>query len=465
MDAQQRHDVQGGVQGEVPKGFKFFLFASPQMALATLGLPIVIYLPAYYAGPLGLGLAATGFIFMAARFWDVFIDGLIGWGIDRYPTRWGRRKVWMLLATPLMVACTLAICFPPAGAGAVWLLVLLVLLYVWWAFIQLAHYAWAAELSDSYDARSTILGRMQIVYFAGLLLVLTGPIVVAAMTGDSSLEAKVQSMGLYAAVLLPVTVLAALWAAREPAAPRRAETALGFVAGMKLAAANPALLRVLAVDLLAGLASGSASGLFVFVAAELFRLEGAARIGSVVLDPGLLLICNFLGAFLGVPLWLKLSYRIGKHRAVAVSAIVAGVAFVSTLALPPGQFGLAAIFFLVNGVAFGAAPFLDRAILADVVEMDQATSGEQRTGLFFALMTMTNKIGYALPVGVLFPVLGWIGFNPAGGNGPEALAWLAGLYVGVPVACKLAIVALMWNFPITRETLDASRASQAGAAA
>jgi Na+/melibiose symporter-like transporter len=448
----------GGDREDIPRGWRFFLFASPQLALATLGLPIVIYLPAYYAGPLGLGLTATGFIFMAARFWDVFIDGVIGWGIDRFPTRWGRRKVWMLLATPLMVACTLAICFPPAAAGAAWLLVLLVLLYLWWAFVQLAHYAWAAELSDSYDQRSAILGRLQIVYFAGLLLVLTGPIIAAMLIGDASLEAKVQAMGLYTAVLLPVAVLAAVWAAREPPVPTRSEQPLGFLPGVRLALQNPALLRVLAVDLLTGLASGSASGLFVYVATDLFRLQGAARIGDIVLDPGLLLIGNFLGAFLGVPLWLKLSYRIGKHRAVAIAAVVAIAGFVATLAVPPGAFGLVALLFLINGFAFGAAPFLDRAILADVVEQDADSSGEQRTGFFFALMTMTNKIGYALPVGVLFPVLGWIGFNPSGGNSPQAVAWLAGLYVGVPVACNLAVIALMWNFPITRETLDALRA-------
>lgn len=462
MDAQARQQVdRSAKQADVPTGFRLFLFASPQLALATLGLPIVIYLPPYYAGPLGLGLTATGFIFMAARFWDVLIDGLIGWGIDRFPTRWGRRKIWMVLAAPLMVGSTLAICFPPDDVGAGWLLAWLVVLYVWWAFIQLAHYAWAAEMSDSYDERSAILGRIQAVYFAGLLLVLTAPIFIGAAVGDYGLEQKVQAMGLYTAVLLPLAVLAAVWAVREPPVPRRAADAMGFGEGIKLALRNAALLRVLAVDMLAGLAGGSASGLFVYVSVELFRLQGAATIGGVTLDPGILLIANFLGAFLGVPLWLKISYRIGKHRAVAVAAIVACVALVMTLVLPPGRFGLFALLFLISGVTFGAAPFLNRSILADVVDLDQATNGEQRTGFFFALMTMTNKLGYALPVGILFPVLGWIGFNPSGGNDQAALNWLAGLYVGVPVACNLAIIALMWNFPVTREKQQALRAALA----
>lgn len=457
MDAQVR---QAAAQQDVPRGFRFFLFASPQLALATLGLPIVIYLPAYYAGPMGLGLATTGFIFMLTRFWDVFTDGLLGWAVDRFPTRWGRRKVWMLISTPLMVGGTVAICFPPAGAGSLYLLFWLTFIYIWWTLIHLCHIAWAAELSDSYDERSRIQSRVLAVYFSGLLLVLTAPIIVGAVLGDSGLEQKVQAMGIYAAVLLPVTVLAAVFMVRERPVPVRAagDRPMGFGEGLKLAARNPALLRLLGVDMLAGLAGGSASGLFVYVTTDLFRLQGALNVGGVAVDPGALLIFTYVGAFFGVPLWLKLSYRIGKHRAVATSALVTIAAFGYAMLMPKGDFLAASVFYLVNGIAFGAAPFLDRAMLADVVDLDQAQSGEQRTGFFFALMSMTNKIGYALPVGLLFPVLDWVGFNPNGGNTGTPLMWLTAMFVGVPVLCKLGIVALTWNFPITRAMQEELRA-------
>jgi glycoside/pentoside/hexuronide:cation symporter, GPH family len=452
MDAQARHADKPATEQDVPSGFRFFLFASPQLALATLGLPIVIYLPAYYAGPLGLGLATTGFIFMITRFWDVFTDGLLGWAVDRFPTRWGRRKVWMLISTPLMVIGTVAICFPPKGSGAGYLLFWLTFIYIWWTLIHLCHIAWAAELSDRYDERSRIQSRVMAVYFSGLLLVLTAPILVGAIMGDTGLETKVRAMGIYAAVLLPITVLGAVFMAKEKPAPTRlpGERPMGFGEGLKLASRNPALLRLLGVDMLAGLAGGTASGLFVYVTTDLFHLQGALKIGGVALDPGALLIFTYVGAFAGVPLWLKLSYRMGKHRAVATSALVTIAAFGYAMIMPKGDFLAASLFYLVNGIAFGAAPFLDRAMLADVVDLDQTQSGEQRTGFFFALMSMTNKIGYALPVGVLYPLLELVNFNPNGGNTGAPLAWLAAMFVGVPVTCKLLIVALTWNFPITR---------------
>lgn len=464
MDVQARQESATQPPATVPSGFRFFLFASPQLALATLGLPIVIYLPAYYAGPLGLGLATTGFIFMLTRFWDVFTDGFLGWAVDRFPTRWGRRKVWMLISTPLMVGGTIAICFPPGGAGAGYLFWWLTFIYIWWTLIHLCHISWAAELSDRYDERSRIQGRVLAVYFSGLLLVLTAPILVGAIMGDSGLETKVRAMGIYAAVLLPITVLASVFMVRErPPRPRPSgEKPMGFGDGLKLAARNPALMRLLAVDMLAGLAGGIASGLFVYVTTDLFRLQGALKIGGVAVDPGALLIFTYAGAFFGVPLWLKLSYRIGKHRSVAAAAMLTISGFVYAFLMPKGDFMAASVFYLINGVAFGAAPFLDRAMLVDVVDLDQTQTGEQRTGFFFALMSMTNKIGYALPVGILFPLLDLIGFNPNGGNTGVPLMWLTVMFVGGPVVCKLLIVALTWNFPITREMQENLRTQLSG---
>ena len=442
-----------------PRGWRFALFASPQLALATLGLPIVIYLPAYYAGPMGLGLTVTGLIFMIARFWDVITDPLLGWATDRFPTRWGRRKVWMLVSTPPMALGAIMICFPPHGVGAAYLTFWLFFIYIFWTLISLCHLAWASELSEDYDERSKIQGRIMLAYFIGLLLVLAGPMLTASYLGDTSLSQKVQAMGLYTAVLLPLTVIAAALAVREPPAPPPppAGPKLSWRARLAIVAGNPALVRVLTTDLLAGLSNGISSGLFVYFTGQVLQLGGPVMLFGLKLDASVLLLAVFAGSMLGIPLWLRLSYRIGKHRAVAASALLNCIAYLAILALPAGSLGWAALFFLVNGIAFGAPPFLDRAILGDVVDLDQSQTGEQRSGLFFALMATTNKIGYALPVGLLFPLLALVGFQPEGANSASAIAWLTAMIVVLPLACNLGIIALMWRFPIDRAAQEALR--------
>ena len=77
-------------------------FAAPCLPVAAAGLPFVVYLPPYYAGPLGLSLSVVGALFLIVRLIDVPLDPLIGHAIDRTMTRFGRYKPWILVAAAMM---------------------------------------------------------------------------------------------------------------------------------------------------------------------------------------------------------------------------------------------------------------------------------------------------------------------------------------------------------------------------
>jgi Na+/melibiose symporter-like transporter len=102
----------------------------------------------------------------------------------------------------------------------------------------------------------------------------------------------------------------------------------------------------------------------------------------------------------------------------------------------------------LSGLALGADMALPASIQADVVDLDWLESGQQRTGLFFAVWSMATKLSLALAVGIAFPLLDLIGFRAGGDNDPGALLGLAALYGLLPVAIKLAATMLVWHFPI-----------------
>ena len=63
----------------------------------------------------GEALVTVGAIFMLARFWDVFTDPVLGILSDRYETRWGRRRPFLLFsAIPFGLAFALMFTVPPA---------------------------------------------------------------------------------------------------------------------------------------------------------------------------------------------------------------------------------------------------------------------------------------------------------------------------------------------------------------
>ena len=99
---------------------------------------------------------------------------------------------------------------------------------------------------------------------------------------------------------------------------------------------------------------------------------------------------------------------------------------------------------LVVGIPFPAGQILLRAMMADVGDEERLVSGEDRAGMLFALLTLTNKVGTALSTVVLLP-LAWVGFNEAekATNTPFALNALTFLFVALPILVLLASSAII----------------------
>ena len=54
---------------------------------------------------------------MLARFTDVITDPLMGELSDRWQTRFGRRKPWVVVGAPLMMLGVYKLFIPPEGIG------------------------------------------------------------------------------------------------------------------------------------------------------------------------------------------------------------------------------------------------------------------------------------------------------------------------------------------------------------
>ena len=70
-------------QAERRSNWTLAALAAPCLPLAGLGLPLVVYLPEYYANELGLSLGAVGMAFMLVRLLDMAFDPYIGGVMDR----------------------------------------------------------------------------------------------------------------------------------------------------------------------------------------------------------------------------------------------------------------------------------------------------------------------------------------------------------------------------------------------
>ena len=94
------------------------LYGLVNLPTSIVGLPIALYIPAFYSQNLGLSLAVVGALIAVSRLTDVVTDPAIGIASDRWRTRFGRRKPWIVFGMPLKLLA-LWMLFVPDSSFAV----------------------------------------------------------------------------------------------------------------------------------------------------------------------------------------------------------------------------------------------------------------------------------------------------------------------------------------------------------
>jgi Na+/melibiose symporter-like transporter len=375
------------------------------------------------------------------------IDPAIGRLSDRWHTRIGRRRPVILLAIPVGIAGGAALFFPPAGAGAWWLAGSYAALTLGWSMIALPWQAWGAELSPDYTERTRIVSWREGLTLVGIILSALLP----ALLGIADPAAVLHLLAVLCAVAAIPCLAVLLLVVRET--PPISEVApTGMRLALRTAWSNHAFRNLLAAWTLNGIANGLPAVLFLLLCKYLLNAADQA---------GPLLLAFFATGIICLPFWNWLANRIGKHRAWCAAMLWTCAAFLPVLLLGPGDAKWFALICLATGAGLGADLVLPPAMQADVVDLDTLMHGEARAGLFFAAWTMAQKAGAALSAGLAFGLLDLAGFQAEGANGHMQILVLAGLYCLLPVALKLAAIALVWRFPIDRAEQARIRAALA----
>jgi Na+/melibiose symporter-like transporter len=447
------------------------------LPLAVIGYPLNIWVPPHYAGTLGLPLATLGLIIMIARLTDVITDPLIGELSDRTRGRFGRRKPFILLGTPLMMLGAWFLFVPPEGAGLLYFLSWLALFFVGATLIQLPHSAWGAELSPDYHQRSRVTAAREFYVLGGLMLAAAVPLVVEVMAGRglgvvevfqhawrqllawmpwydalpptesvavprSALTGPVLlGLAWLVILLLPLCTLAVLTVG-EPSAPPRQQIPLRE--GARHLMRNGPMKRILIITLLVHFGESFRNAVSVFFIRD---IVGLGTIGTAY-------FMYFLAGIAAIPFWLWLGRVLGKHRAFICTLIVVGVVSAANFLLEFGDYQFFFLLFLIKGFCFGGLQFLPLSMLADVIDVDSLRSGGRRAGTYFALSGMMVKLAIAFGTGSSLMVVGALGFDAASGVSGSTDIGVLALRIGYtmgPVLFYSGALWFIWTYPLTRE--------------
>ncbi len=416
-------------------------YGAPMAALSVMGMPLIVYLPAFYAEETGISMAAVGGLFTLARLWDAVIDPLIGNWSDRTETRWGRRKPWLALGTPFLMVAFYLFAQPPEDVGVAYLLVSAFAFYVAFTVAYIPYMSWGAELARDYEGRTRVGSFREGGQILGSVIATAFPLLILPFVtdGDPSLREILAVLAITTIAMLAVSVPWALFV--TPDAQRVNRPSFRLRAALGMLRHNRPLLRLLTGVFFLWLGGAVFNALIVFVVPWTLGLGRGDFLWFVFVQ--------YLIGLVSLPIAVKLANRYGRHRAL----VVGGMAFFALhplfLIIPDGGFWWTMALFVLAGLTTAYIWVMPPALIADTVEYGMLKGGGDDVALYMALYQFVQKLALALGVGIALPLAGATGFLPQGPNDNAALYGLnaTGLLLPGVLAAIGAIV--LYGYPIT----------------
>lgn len=389
------------------------LYSSASAGLNILAITIDTWLLYFYAPPADSGrpqylpIALIGVLMTIASIWDAAIDPFIGHWSDTLRSRWGRRRPFLVLASPFILLGAILLWTPPARG------VILTTLY--FMFVTLLYRTSYSLVGIPYDGTLPEMapdarGRVKLSYWKnvfGILGVLIGSLVAAPLF--ESIGAVY--MGAVVGVVGIVTIYLTLLGLRETDRPLgEPMTALE---GLRATFTNRQFLVVFV------------STLFVHVCYQMLLINfpyfvtlllGKSE-GDVGIYQGVLILMMALTG----PIWMIWNRRrtqrwLLNFTMIGLTTVVAlGFWVGRTTLLPLDIQGL--ILVTLIGVMLGGYLIVIYAMMGNVVDYDEMLTGRRREAIYYGTFSFAIGLGASLGALILSQVLETFGYtreNPLG---------------------------------------------------
>jgi GPH family glycoside/pentoside/hexuronide:cation symporter len=420
---------------------RLFFYGLTDMPVMMSIFPAMVFIPRFYSSDMGISLAMVGTVIFAVRIFDVFTDPLMGYLSDRIPSRFGRRRPWVVLATPVMMLAIWRLYMPPAQVDAWYMFGWMLLLSVGTTMMIIPYYAWGAELSTEYHERSRITGWRAALGSVGSLTAQAVPAAALFFFAIGGTAAVLELVGTTMLIIFPIAVLLTVVFTPEPEA--RVKTSMPVLPGLKLMFHNGPFLRLILAFMIGSIGLNITTPLYIFFVADVLGAENESIY---------MLSCFYLSNILAIPFWVRLGSKIGKHKAYIAAYFLIALTHPFYLLLGEGDFLWMLPITIATGFAAGGfSQSLPNTMKADVIDLDNLQSGENRAALFFSAWSFAQKATASIGGAIAMFGLALWGFDPApeAVNGEWEMFGLRFLFSTFPSIFFLSGAIIVWKYPIT----------------
>ncbi len=425
------------------------LYGIADLGISLLTASIQFFLLFFYTDIAGINPALAGTALLVGKLtWDAINDPLFGYFSDRTRSRWGRRKPYMLLgAIPFGLSIWLLFSLPPGLVGVKAFLAVIgsfLLADTFQTMVSVPYYALSAELTFDYDERTSLISVRMIFTVLGYIL---GAALTTAVAGffinlGWTKNAAYSGMGAIFGLVAVITVLVTTLGVKERVDAVFEPAKMAVVAQIKHVLHNRPFVIYMIMSTIISISFTLLTSLLPYYLT--YQLKMTDQI-SLVMFTMLATIAIFL-----LP-WRYASQKMSKGPAYALGLAIASVAILAAFFLPaqptPLIYGVA----FVAGLGFSAQYVFPWSMIPDVIEVDQAATGERHEGIYFGINAFLGKLTGALGIAASGWALSLYGYVPNVEQTVRALFGIRFFFAIVPViAFTIALPLLIW-YPINRK--------------
>jgi GPH family glycoside/pentoside/hexuronide:cation symporter len=442
-----------------------------KLALGTGGLPMFLGLAAigsfatpFYQMTLKLDPVWLAAALTVPRFLDAFIDPLVGRFSDNFHSRFGRRRPLVALGALVQALAFGLIWMVPVNWGqaslAAWLVATQIVFYTGYSFFSVPFLALQYEITPDYDERTSVssfvgfFGKAGEMGYNYIFPIASSMMFASAITG-------VRTLGwIVGAVFLGiVAVLPALFVRERFYHKTEAQKPVKLIPGIKAAFVSKAFVILVGLTLLQIVAGMFASNLDRYLLVY-YLFDGNVALGETW--KGHLSLAYAIVGILAIYPVSWLARRIGKAQTVAVTF---GLVLVGSLGkwllFTPGNPLKILLDPLLCGPVWIAINVLTPSMLADICDEDELRGGLRREGVFGAIFSWIQKVGYSTAFFGAFLSLKMTGFDAAlgGAQTAETILRLRLILALSTAAWALLAFVLLAIYPLNRKRAHEIRAA------
>ena len=407
------------------------------------------FLLLFYSQVIGLDARLVGVAILVALIIDAISDPIVGYWSDNLHSRWGRRHPFMLAAAFPVALSYFLLWNPPQGwsqTGVFWyLLALAVVIRTAITFYETPSSALAAELTDDYVERSSLISYRSYFGWTGgnavtvLMFFFLFPLMATETIADGRFNRdSYELMGIIASLLIFTSILVCVFGTRsrikylkQPPPPRRI-TLITVFREIIESLSNRSFLALFIAALLGALATGLAASLTFYFYTYFWQFTS--------IQTGLILMGVFIAAIIGFILAPIITRRIGKKMGAMVIGIIAFIGAPMPImlrlldVLPENGTPFVFWFVFTAGVIdlglIICFQILYTSMMADLVEQSELKTGRRAEGVFFSSITFIRKSvqGFGLMLASLVLHLAQFPAGAAVEQVTDEVVWRLGAY-------------------------------------